>query len=206
MLSFKERRYRENLELSRKSFIQRAMSRMLSSINLHEMFATWFFCGKLAFAQGSLGSLATYPLYYIIFKYSGSISQLSINLLYISLMLLLIAAWSIPRYTSKIKTHDHPSIVIDEVIGQLLTISMSATSIIAITTIFENKIGMHIYHFIFLVSFFCFRLFDIAKPLGIKLIDKLMKNTFGIIFDDIIAALYSALTLAITAKILMFFK
>ena len=42
-----------------------------------------------------------------------------------------------------------------------------------------------------------FRIFDILKPYPINKIDRDMKNGFGVILDDIIAGLYSAIILLI---------
>jgi len=47
-----------------------------------------------------------------------------------------------------------------------------------------------------------FRLFDILKPYPISLIDKKMKNAFGVILDDIIAGLFSGLTLFVIIHVL----
>ena len=42
-----------------------------------------------------------------------------------------------------------------------------------------------------LIGFVLFRFFDIFKPFPIYLVDKNMKNSFGVMFDDILAGLYS---------------
>ena len=43
-----------------------------------------------------------------------------------------------------------------------------------------------------LIAFLFFRLFDIWKPYPINVMDKKIKNGFGIVFDDLLAGLYAA--------------
>ncbi len=48
-----------------------------------------------------------------------------------------------------------------------------------------------------IVGFILFRIFDILKPFPIFLIDNNLKNSIGIMLDDILAAIYSGLFLFI---------
>ena len=52
---------------------------------------------------------------------------------------------------------------------------------------------IYLKYFIFLY-FILFRLFDIFKPFPISYVDRKIKNSFGIIFDDILAGLYCVVT------------
>jgi phosphatidylglycerophosphatase A len=45
-------------------------------------------------------------------------------------------------------------------------------------------------------SFVLFRLFDIVKPWPIRVADQRFKNGFGVMFDDLLAAIYALLCLA----------
>jgi len=47
------------------------------------------------------------------------------------------------------------------------------------------------------IAFILFRFFDIVKPYPINVIDRNMKNGFGVVLDDIIAGIYSSLILLI---------
>ncbi|QLB21108.1 phosphatidylglycerophosphatase [Vespertiliibacter pulmonis] len=49
----------------------------------------------------------------------------------------------------------------------------------------------------YLLTFGLFRLFDIWKPYPIKTIDLQLQNGFGIMFDDILAAIYTLISLYI---------
>jgi phosphatidylglycerophosphatase A len=42
-----------------------------------------------------------------------------------------------------------------------------------------------------------FRFFDILKPYPIYIVDKNMKNGFGVVLDDVIAGIYSSIILLI---------
>jgi phosphatidylglycerophosphatase A len=42
-----------------------------------------------------------------------------------------------------------------------------------------------------------FRLFDILKPPPIRYFDRKLKSAFGVMFDDLLAAIYALLALAI---------
>ena len=79
--------------------------------------------------------------------------------------------------------------MIDEFIGQS----------IPVLTIYNFIDKNNLNHFIFftLISFILFRIFDILKPYPINKIDRDMKNGFGVILDDIVAGLYSAIILLI---------
>jgi len=41
------------------------------------------------------------------------------------------------------------------------------------------------------IAFFVFRFFDIVKPPPIRQVDRSMKNGFGVMFDDLLAAIYT---------------
>ena len=46
-----------------------------------------------------------------------------------------------------------------------------------------------------LIAFVIFRIFDIWKPYPINVIDRRMKGGLGIMFDDLVAAVYANLIL-----------
>ncbi|MFV0282215.1 MAG: phosphatidylglycerophosphatase A [Castellaniella sp.] len=51
-----------------------------------------------------------------------------------------------------------------------------------------------------IVSVALFRLFDIAKPPPVSLLDRRFKNGFGVMIDDIVAALYALLAGALLVR------
>ena len=56
--------------------------------------------------------------------------------------------------------------------------------------------NLNIYFFL-VVSFFLFRIFDILKPFPINLIDKKLNNSYGIIGDDLIAGIYTIISMLV---------
>ncbi len=86
-------------------------------------------------------------------------------------ILFLLGLWSIPT-AEKQYGSDAGLIVIDEVIGQWLALLAVPRTISW-----------------FLAGFILFRIFDIAKPLGINALQKL-PGAYGVLADDILAGLY----------------
>jgi len=51
-------------------------------------------------------------------------------------------------------------------------------------------------------AFFLFRFFDVAKPPPIRQIDRALKGGFGVMLDDVVAAFYTLLVLAVVKQLL----
>ena len=62
------------------------------------------------------------------------------------------------------------------------------------------------YKYFILLNFLLFRFFDIFKPFPIAYVDKNFKNSFGIIFDDILAGLCCVLFPYVIIILSFFFK
>jgi phosphatidylglycerophosphatase A len=89
-------------------------------------------------------------------------------------------------YTAKtLNVHDHPGIVWDEIVGYFITMFM------------VPKEWMWI-----LLGFVLFRLFDILKPWPISIADKQLKGGFGIMLDDVIAAVFALIIIQISLYLL----
>jgi phosphatidylglycerophosphatase A len=50
-------------------------------------------------------------------------------------------------------------------------------------------------------AFLLFRVFDILKPQPIRYFDARIKNGFGVMFDDVVAAFYTLMVFAIWMRI-----
>ena len=75
---------------------------------------------------------------------------------------------------------DHGSIVWDEIVAMMLVLT------------FVPLDWLH-----WLMAFGLFRLFDIWKPFPIRQCDAKLKGGFGVMFDDLLAAVYAILTLEV---------
>ena len=80
--------------------------------------------------------------------------------------------------TRDLGVHDHGGIVWDEIVGMMILFIFVPV----------NPVNL-------IVGFFLFRFFDILKPWPIRQLDRNVHGGFGIMLDDVIAGLFSALLL-----------
>ena len=86
---------------------------------------------------------------------------------------------------------DSKEIVIDEYLGQSIPI------LFFYFILLEASASIDFFSIIVLISFIGFRFFDILKPYPINYIDNNFKNGFGVVFDDIIAGIFTTVVLYI---------
>jgi phosphatidylglycerophosphatase A len=151
---------------ARKRRPQRAHPRLL--LNPSVAIASVGGAGLAPFAPGTVGTLFAFPLVYA----CASLSPAAKVLLYA--VLLLIGLWAIVRSGPLLGNHDHPAIVIDE------TLAMA----IALECVPGGAVAM-------IAAFAFFRLFDIVKPWPANIVDARFHNSFGVMGDDLVAALYT---------------
>jgi phosphatidylglycerophosphatase A len=101
-------------------------------------------------------------------------------------------------YIKKYSTETDPKkIVIDEVVGQMLTSILCFFGIVMIgQSALAQKFDANVLNFIFvfLLPFGLFRFFDICKPWPIDYIDSNIKGGLGIMLDDVLAAIFATVT------------
>ena len=166
---------------------------MIKKINL--ILSTFFGVGYIKFASGTFASLITSIIFFYLFRFSISIQ----NFLILCLVIILVFAYSlyaIETLENKFEQKDARQIVIDEVIGQTIPIFF----IEYIAFLQDQSFGADLY--LYVISFFLFRFFDILKPFPIRYFDKNYKNSFGILFDDVLAGVYSLIALLLLIKFL----
>ena len=137
-------------------------------------FLSFFWVGFIPKAPGTFGSLATIPLILILHYYSLSFS----SILLFTFLLFLLSCFIADLVQKKEKVHDPGWIVIDEVIGMLVTWLF----------IFPNVKPLQLFW-----VFILFRVFDIVKIFPANWCDKNIKNGMGTIIDDVISALYAGI-------------
>jgi len=147
---------------------------------ISQLFSTLFYIGYVKWVPGTIGSLAS--LIIIIFIHSF-VNKIEFIILFICIFILAIIFVSL--YSKKINKHDAREIVIDEFLGIYLII------------IFSNNYNLFNEFVKLFIIFILFRIFDIAKPYPINWIHNNMKNSYGIILDDIIAGIYTIIILSI---------
>lgn len=129
------------------------------------LLATFFGSGKLPKSPGTWGTIATIPLWYLLAKNLHVVTYMIVTLLLCVAAILIAQA-----YENMTNTHDSKEIVIDEVVGFLITMTwlpMTWQSLVA--------------------GFVLFRLIDITKPPPIRQLDQKVKGGVGVVIDDIAA-------------------
>ena len=147
---------------------------------ISQIFSTLFFIGYSKWAPGTVGSLAS--LIMIMFLQSLVNKTIFIALF---ICIFILAIIFIEIYSKTINNHDAREIVIDEFLGIYLIL------------IFSYNFNSFNEFIKILLVFIFFRLFDIIKLFPANWIDKNMKNSSGIIFDDIIAGVYTIIILTL---------
>ncbi|MGL4226336.1 MAG: phosphatidylglycerophosphatase A family protein [Rickettsia sp.] len=186
---------------------------MFTKKRLSEVFATFFYIGKIKYCPGTFGSLAAFPLTYfliyfivnnkIIIPFSsltlGEAQLVSIFIISFSicLMLLILGTYFTKIYLNYTNSEDPKEVVIDEVVGQMLTIIL-----VFVSALFANESHLVKYFspltiniiLLFILPFCLFRFFDILKPWPINWFDKNIKGSIGVMLDDLLAAIFAAVT------------
>ena len=166
---------------------------MIKKINL--IFVTFFGTGYIKIASGTFASLFTSIIFFYLFKFYISIEHF--HFLCLTMILVFIySLYAIETIENEFEQKDARQIVIDEVIGQSIPIFLIEYIVYSQTQSF----GADLY--LYVISFFLFRFFDILKPFPIGYFDKNYKNSFGILFDDVLAGVYSLIVLLLLVKFL----
>jgi phosphatidylglycerophosphatase A len=187
---------------------------------LAEFIVTVGYIGKIKYAPGTFGSLAAFPLCYlimhivlnnqIILPISGfdvaeqQFLTLIIIELIATLLLFVLGIYFVSDYLQDLEKTDPREVVIDELVGQMLVIILVSISIMfMIGTPLYEKINAQVIDFIclFLLPFTLFRFFDVLKPWPIDWLDQNISGAIGVMIDDIAAAIFAV----VSHYILVFF-
>ena len=138
------------------------------------LLAFGFGSGLSPLGPGTAGTLATIPLYLLM----SHLDLMTYGLILCALTL--VSIYIAGRSAEMLGVHDHSGIVIDEVCGYLLTMMFAPAG----------------WQWV-LLGFILFRLFDIFKPWPIRNMDRGIGGGFGIVVDDLMAAVYALICLQI---------
>jgi phosphatidylglycerophosphatase A len=144
------------------------------------LLATFFGVGLFPVAPGTLGSLAALPLAFGLLSLSLEAALLVIVVIFV------IGVWASNAVEADLGSHDAKLIVIDEVVGQCLVV-------VLLEAFLPGLIDVML---LLALSFLGFRLFDIAKPWPVGWVDSRVQGGFGVMLDDVVAALLAILFLA----------
>ena len=147
---------------------------MFRTLNaLSKAIATALGAGYSPVAPGTCGTAVTIPLAYAlaplpIWQYGIVVAAI-----------IAIGIWAAERADRAWGTHDTGRIVIDEVAGYLVTMTLVDRG-----------------HLVpLLVGFVVFRLFDIVKPPPIRWLDENLPGGFGVVIDDVAAGVLGMVTM-----------
>ena len=142
------------------------------------IFTTLFGIGYSPIAPGTIGSILPIVFLYFLIKF------VSYSFLVIIFLIILFTSLKlIEKYSNLLKSHDSSTIVIDEFLGIFLII------------LFYDYLKFTNDFIMFLLILILFRFFDILKIFPINWVDKNIKNSFGVVLDDLLAGVYSIIVL-----------
>ena len=201
---------------------------MLKKEKIVEFVVTFCFIGKAKYCPGTLGSLAAFPLAYIIahftiinqivFSFSKlnlafverELLSLFIILLLVCVLLFIIGLYFTTKYLYLVDKKDPQEVVIDEVVGQMLMITCCSFSVAFVQysgLIRYLSAGAIDFIFLFVLPFSLFRFFDIVKPWPVDWLDKNINGAIGVMIDDVAAAILAiVIHYALTFTIIDWFR
>jgi len=153
------------------------------NINLANIIATFLGSGLSKFAPGTAGSLATLPLAYILIYFGGWKALIGC-----AVVLFFIGTKATEVVIKNTGNEDPSKVVIDEVVGQLLSFSL-------LTYLSKNYLIGEASILYYIVGFILFRFFDILKMGPVKYADTKIKNAYGVMLDDVFAGIFASVLL-----------
>lgn len=143
--------------------------------------ALGFGAGLSPVAPGTAGTLLAIPLWWMI---GGGYDPLV--LLAVLGFLFAVGVWACELTGRHLGVADHGAMCWDEVVAFLLVLAIAP----------EDPWWQA-------AAFFLFRAFDVVKPAPIRQLEMRMKGGFGVMFDDILAAGYTLLVLAVVKRVFL---
>lgn len=144
------------------------------------LLAFGFGTGLSPMAPGTAGSLLGLALAWVTVELPIAVRIL------VTIVLIGSGVWICGESARRIAVHDHPGIVWDEIAGIYLALLVAPPSIWG-----------------WALGFGLFRLFDVWKPWPIRDLDHRLQGGLGIMLDDLVAALYTALILGFVGSLML---
>jgi phosphatidylglycerophosphatase A len=141
--------------------------------------ALGFGTGLAPVAPGTVGTLLGFPIYSLL-----AARLAPAELLVTIAGMFALGIWACGATGRAMGIPDHSAMNWDEVVAFLLILVMTPP-------------GWAWQAF----AFFAFRFFDVVKPPPIRYFDRTIKGGFGVMFDDIVAAFYTLLVMAIVKRL-----
>jgi phosphatidylglycerophosphatase A len=145
--------------------------------------ALGFGVGLARYAQGTLGTLATLPLYWALATFLPPLA-----IAFLAIPLFFVGIWACEVTGRDLGSPDHGAMVFDEIVAFLPLAALASASLLLQA-----------------LAFALFRLFDVWKPYPIREVERRAKGGFGVMIDDVFAAFYAyaafALVVVVAVKV-----
>jgi phosphatidylglycerophosphatase A len=136
--------------------------------------------GLTRHAPGTVGTLVALPLAWLLRTYAGDTGFV------VAICAALAGGvWAAQITGQALGSPDHGGIVIDEIAAFLVVLFLVGP---------EPRLEA--------LAFVLFRAFDIVKPPPIRALDAALKNGIGVMLDDVLAAAYTLIVMAVGARVL----
>jgi len=142
------------------------------------MAATAFGVGRSPIAPGTVASLVSLPIAWLVMMYGGAFV-----LLVLAAAIFIFGLWASEVYAVQQGNSDPSECVIDEVAGQFVACALAPLSIAG-----------------FAAAFVLFRLFDISKLWPVSAAERL-PGGLGIMTDDLVAGLFAGAIVAVFVSV-----
>jgi phosphatidylglycerophosphatase A len=143
--------------------------------------ALGFGAGLSPWAPGTAGTLVAIPLWWLV---GGGYEPLV--LLGVLAFLFAVGVWACERTGRDLGVSDHGAMCWDEIVAFLLVLAVVP----------EDPWWQA-------AAFLLFRAFDVVKPPPIRQLEMRFKGGFGVMFDDLLAAGYTLLVLAVVKRVFL---
>jgi len=137
--------------------------------------------GLFPWAPGTAGTLVAFPLWWLL----GRVEEPAL-LLALLLCLFGVGVWACGVTGRHLGIADHGAMCWDEVVAFLLVLALVP----------EDPWWQA-------AAFLLFRAFDVVKPPPIRDLEARLKGGFGVMFDDVLAAGYTLLVLAVVKRVFL---
>ncbi|OGA27158.1 MAG: phosphatidylglycerophosphatase A [Betaproteobacteria bacterium RIFCSPLOWO2_02_FULL_68_150] len=141
--------------------------------------ALGFGAGASPLAPGTVGTLVAFPLWWLLGPGYSPLEAFAVIVLLFG-----VGVWACELTGRHLGVPDHGAMCWDEVVAFL-----------GVLAVVPNEAGWQ------LAAFFLFRAFDVVKPPPIRGFERRVKGGLGVMLDDVLAAGYTLLTLAIVKRI-----
>ncbi len=144
------------------------------------LIATGFYSGYLPKAPGTWGSLVGLALFFLLHTLSLEVYLAVVAGIFV------LGTFAAGEAEKIMDRKDPGLVVIDEIVGMLITMIAIPATPLAMT-----------------LGFILFRIFDIWKPFPIRLIDQRFHGGLGIMLDDVVAGIYSLIILQLVIQFIL---